>query len=201
MSRAGQSDADRVKATGNVDQPASDVRPESRSDLRTNMLVMAIIVSESGSGPCKVRNLSASGALVEGAVLPRTGASFELRRADLNIQGQVVWSGPGRVGLRFNSVVTVSEWLPRAPASGQQRVDELVQQLKAGPCSSDPVAVPTTLPSMPVSGTDLLRAKGALEALGNDLADDPEVLRRHSSKLQALDVAGQLLGKLAVGRA
>ena len=52
-----------------------------RREPRTNMFVMATIYADTGSAPVKVRNLSSTGALIEGEVLPPLGATVRLRRA------------------------------------------------------------------------------------------------------------------------
>ena len=40
-------------------------------------------------------------------------------------------------------------------------------------------------------------ARGILETMGNDLANDPTVIVRHMAGLQSVDVIGQLLGHIA----
>ena len=134
-----------------------DAASEGRIERRTNMFVMASLVADAGSGPVKMRNLSAHGALVEGAVLPRAGVDlfgarivrgsdadlqsvlpragsrFRLYRGELSIWGKVVWSDHGRAGLRFDSLAIVSDWLPRAQTNvAQQRIDDMISQMRTG---------------------------------------------------------------------
>lgn len=161
------------------------------------MFVMGTIYSPTGSAPVKIRNLSAGGALVEGGVVPPQGDEVRLSRGALSVVGKVVWRVDMRAGLQFDSRVSVADWLPDLRASGsQQRVDTLVQQIKAAPPS--PVTLFDPAPG-DVTSDELDRIKKMLESLAEDLADDPEVVGRHASKLQALDLAAQVLGKL--GRA
>lgn len=102
----------------------------ARVERRTNMFVMASLIARSASGPVRVRNLSSTGALIEGAVIPAPGERVFLRRAGATVVGEVIWSRDGRAGLRSDSRVTVADWLPRANCSAQQRVDEVVQGWK-----------------------------------------------------------------------
>lgn len=172
-----------------------------RTEPRTNMFVMATISAASAWGPVKVRNLSPSGALIEGAVLPAAKEKVCLRRGPLRVTGEVVWCGSGQAGLRFLSRVEVKEWLP---ASGnrlaQQRVDELVQQVRGEGSPCRPSVISETAELHPIGGSQLVELATALEALGNDLAGDAGVVDRHFSKLQTLDIAAQLLRKLSAAR-
>ncbi len=157
---------------------------------------MATVYSDSGSTPIKVRNLSSTGARIEGAVLPMTGAQIRLRRGSLEVAGEIVWCRDGEAGVQFESNVTVSEWLPRGRAiTAQQRIDEVVHQGRFPSAASRPtqVHVADTKPTQ----LDLLRLKRAIEVLAEDLANDPSVFERHGHKLQVLDMAAGALRKLA----
>lgn len=171
---------------------------ESRRQPRTNMFVMATLYSEAGSAPVKIRNLSPTGALVEGGVLPPPAARVSLSRGSLTIVGSVVWRTDARAGLKFEGTAAVADWLPNGTRSApQQRVDEIVQQFKAAP-DAQPISTDAAL--RPVTALELARAKKQIESLAEDLAEDLEVVVRHGSKLQSLDLAAQLLGKLAAER-
>jgi hypothetical protein len=185
-----------------ITQMRGHTQCEARREPRTNMFVMATIYADTGSAPVKVRNLSSSGALVEGGVLPPPGATFRLCRGSLNITGEVVWSRDGRAGLRFASGVSVADWLPRGKATApQQRVDDIVQYAKASliPTSISPEDCPI-FETNKLSSLDMTRLRQAIESLAEDLANDPLIVERHASKLQTLDIAAQALRKLAAER-
>lgn len=178
-----------------------DVDCGARAEPRTNLFVMATISAATASGPVKVRNLSPSGALVEGAALPAEKQHVRLRRGRLVVSGEVVWCRAGRAGLRFDSHVVVADWLPQcAHRSAQQRVDEIVQQVKADTAGRSTFAVSEPGQSGAITAADLMGLSEALEALAADLADDHVVIKRHVSKLQTLDIAAQTLRKLAAAR-
>jgi hypothetical protein len=156
------------------------------------MFVLATMSAAQASGPVKIRNMSASGALIEGASLPQAGESITLRRGDKAIAARIVWSEHGRAGLRFAGRATVRDWLPSAQ-SGQQDVDEAFQAVKSGEVVERMIA-PTI---GPFTSSDLRQLARAIDALADDLADDAAFISRHGTKLQALDVASQTLRKLA----
>lgn len=173
---------------------------DARHEQRTSLFVMATLHADSGSCPVKVRDLSSAGALIEGAVIPPEGMSVRLVRGALTVLGQIMWSRSGRAGLRFDASVAVTDWLPGGRTSlPQQRVDEIVQQVKSA-ASFNP-ELPSTqevIEPKKVSTTELKQLGDAIESLANDLAADPHVTIRHTEKLQILDVVAQTLRKLAI---
>lgn len=174
---------------------------EAQREPRTNVFVMAAIYSDAGSAPVKVRNVSSGGALIEGAVVPPPGSQVRLCRGSNSITSKVAWSEAGRAGLRFESAVSVSDWLPGGSrTSQQQRVDEMVQQVKASNLVPVPAADCREARSSQVSAVELTRLTEAIESLARDLVSDPEIVTRHMLKLQTLDLAAQTLRKLAAER-
>lgn len=172
----------------------------ARVELRANMFVLATISSGSASGPVKIRNMSPSGALIEGAALPSVGARVELRRGGSSMGGAVVWSLDGKAGLRFDGRVDVAEWMPGGHV-GQQRVDSVIEQLKSGAARMPAPEDKSLLRSNKPAAADLRQLARALDSLADDLADDFSVVNRLGAKLQALDIASQVLRKLAASDA
>ena len=154
------------------------------------MFVLASMTAQSVSCPVKIRNMSPDGALIESAALPSVGEHLSLRRGDLSAVGQVVWRQGGRAGLRFDHNVEVAAWLPAG--SRQQQVDQTFHELKNGLIEIAPSPAAPTGPS-PFDKQDLLDAAQALDALADALAEDAIVIARHSTNLQVLDIAAQLL--------
>nr|WP_166179182.1 PilZ domain-containing protein [Altererythrobacter segetis] len=168
----------------------------ARSEPRTNMFVMASISATTASGPVKIRNLSPRGALIESSTLPATGESLELKRGALFAAGEVVWREGNRAGLRFDRSIDVIDWLPSAHCA-QQVVDAVVQQAKAAMAGHTTMANEQTADQISIDADQLRRLARALDLLADDLADDATVLTRHAQKLQALDIAAQMLRRLA----
>lgn len=158
---------------------------------------MATLYAVTGSSPVKVRDMSAGGALVEGGVIPPPGTYVRLCRGSLAVTGKIAWCKGARAGLSFNSTVTPEEWLPAGAPAPQQWVDEVVQQAKGSMLHRAPVAGLEPIAPTPVTALELTRLRRAIEDLAEDLADDPAVVARHAAKLSTLDLATQLLTKVA----
>lgn len=177
---------------------SSQFTAKARREPRTNLFAMATIYTENGSMPVKLRNISARGALAEGPVLPAVGARVRLCRGSLQVTGQVVRSQDGSIGLNFEAAVRIDDWLPRGRSVvAQQQIDELVHKARSERATNPP-AVPDYAGSANHGPLDLMRLKQAVEALSDDLANDPQVVERHGSRLQVLDVVAQTLRKLAI---
>lgn len=159
------------------------------------MFVLATMAAAAGSGPVKIRNMSSGGALLEGGTLPRIGEHLSLRRGALSVSGRIVWRNEGKAGLRFEHEVQVMDWLP-AGSGGQQQVDRAFQDLKTSPSSAAPSPVARPEPSR-IGSEDLLKVAEALDTLADALAADSRVVADHFAKLQTLDIASQLLRKVA----
>ena len=179
-----------------IDGQAAGPRSQ-RCEPRSNLLVVATLYSDSGSSPVRLRNLSRSGALLEGAVLPQPGARVQLCRGSLRAAGQVVWSKDGRAGVRFDSTVTVADWLPKGfRAAGQQLVDEIVFHARTG------LAPPPLAPQPAATLTleqQIAAIRESVDLAADALASDPVIARSCAATIQRLDQAGQLLGSLLAG--
>ena len=168
----------------------------ARAEPRTNMFVMAALVTATSRESVKVRNMSAGGALVEGAGLPKAGTPCLLHRGEISLEASVVWARPGRAGLRFLHGADVGQWLPSGRRT-QSEVDIAVKMTKAELVSAPEAKIPAPLFSSELCREDVLHTAGAMEALSDALADDPAVVARFLTKLQTLDIAVQTLRKLA----
>jgi hypothetical protein len=123
----------------------------------------------------------------------------QLVRGALIVHGLVAWCSEGRGGLKFSGSVDVQQWRASPSNCEQQRVDEIVRLVKAGavplpvpPLSqiAEPQDVCETSADLPA---DLGRASKLLEILGGVLASDPDVVTRHGTALQNLDIAMQVI--------
>lgn len=80
---------------------------ERRHSPRGTVILTATVHHDATSEAVKVRNLSTSGALVEGESLPVTGASVLFGRSNLLLRGNVVWVDGQRSGVRFEQPMNV----------------------------------------------------------------------------------------------
>lgn len=175
---------------------------DARRSQRTNMYLAATILAPGFCAPVKIRNMSAQGALVEGPAVPEVTTAIRLVRGQLNVPAIVAWTAPGRAGLRFSSVVSISDWLAPPGHSEQQRVDEVVRLVKAGavpmPLAASACLQHSSRQSLAGQvGDELHGACRLLEALGDSLSADGELLARHGEELQKLDIAIQTIAAAA----
>lgn len=174
---------------------------DPRAEARTNLFLGAVIRAPGLSLPVKVRNMSASGALVEGTGLPEEGAEVQLVRGSLQLSATVAWSAEGRCGVRFSTLACVRDWLAPPTNPGQQRVDEAVRVLKLGavpmprrPASQSPAPNGSQLVQF---GDDLRRAMRLVKEVCHELSSDDEVVMHHAKKLQNMDIVQQTVAAIA----
>jgi hypothetical protein len=169
---------------------------KERAAVRVN-LFMAATLHESGvETAVRIRDLSASGAQVEGSLFPEVGSPMTLTRGRLSVQGNVAWCADRRCGLKFASKISVPDWMANPVNREQTRVDHIVTAVKAGVVplvSGTPAA---TAPAGAIA-QDLERIANLLGSLGDSLANDPAIVAQFGSALQNLDIAIQTLTALA----
>lgn len=171
---------------------------DARTEARASIYLAAALYCDGFPAPVRIRNLSTTGALVEGATVPNSGALVQLVRGGLIVHGLVAWSADGRCGLKFSGSIDVQRWRV-APNLEQQRVDEVVRLVKAGavPLPVPPLGQAPQRPEPAEWGTrlsqDLHSASELLEKLGEALAGDAHVVAAHGPALQNLDIALQVL--------
>lgn len=181
---------------------------DSRGAARTNVFLAATIESRGSNDAVRIRDISETGAMVEGRLLPGVGEELTLRRMHLQTSGRVVWRSSQRCGIKFEDAVVVKEWIGGSRSggpqiSGQSRVDDIKAAVRAGADGTARREVPEgeaeeLLGKLDVRvAQELVYVARLLELVGNELADEPVVVQRHSAALQRFDVASQMLGHLA----
>jgi hypothetical protein len=147
-----------------------------------------------------IRNLSATGAMLDGSLAPEAGSDVVLSRGSLEAPAEVVWCAQGRMGLRFSGEIAVDKWLASRGQTGQVQVDRIVSDFKSGRPSSGLIASPsvTTESISNIKVADSLKLVATmLSELEDELSSSQEILSAHGEKLQSLDLANQMLQALA----
>lgn len=181
-----------------MDNAATFERPDMcrRAAPRTNLFVMATLVSDTMSGAVRVRNLSESGALIEANNLPDAGATCRLIRGNLSVPGKVTRRSEKNIGFQFERRVSVESWM-KSGHEHQQQVDRIVQQAKhVYPVADKAHIASHTLKSTVGERNDLHQIADKLDKLADLLSNDPEVIARYMNQLQVLDLASQKLRAL-----
>ena len=174
----------------------SAVEFKQRREERIDLHVRASVHSQPGAGVVRLCNMSPIGALIEGETLPLVGYEVELRRGALAVPGKIVWRSGDQAGVSFSKRTVVEDWFPDAEA--QLSVDNAFKRImeemrERGPVRESQAPVHNSY----ITADDMHRVAGSLDNLADNLADDPELVMRLSEELQTLDIAAQLLRKLA----
>lgn len=157
------------------------------------MFVAATLYSPAGSCPINIRNMSLTGALIEGAVLPEQAMAVTLRRGSLEAEAKIVWKANRKAGIAFTGAVQVADWMSRTPPSHQARIDEIVMGIRApGGRMPAPAAPPPAGSSIE---TELHALKAELTQLETGLTNDMAVIAAHP-EIQLLDIAIQRVERL-----
>ena len=185
---------------------------EDRASPRTNLLLAANAEVGGRILPVRIRNLSETGALLEGAGLPDAGMKLVLARGDLHVSAVVAWAAGGRRGVRFDGPTPVHEWTGGAKPKpldctglrDQRRVDAHQAEARADAASGRalrdtagiaPAAVSPDLESR--LAHEIGYVQRLLETLGDELINDLFLVQRHGQSLQSLDLVSQILGHVA----
>ena len=78
---------------------------------RRRVVLRGRVESLNGHFPVSVKNLSCTGAMVEGASVPLSGRDVILRAGTLDCFATVVWSEGNRCGLRFDEPIDMADVL------------------------------------------------------------------------------------------
>lgn len=177
---------------------------QQRTMPRARLFLSATIHFDRGSAAIRLRDLSATGARIEGSRLPGVGASVQITRGVLQENGTIIWREPKECGVRFDEPVDLDDWMPGLAARDQIVVDDMVAAVRSG--DADVLPFPPSLAPPPVPLNAMLPQRLAeelayvarlLDSLGEDLCGEPMLVMRHAEKLQNLDISAQILGHVA----
>lgn len=181
----------------------SDLNPgaphEFRRHERTHLFLGAVLYSNAGSGPVHVRDISPTGALIEGTIVPEVGEEMVLRRAKLEVSGKVAWKAGRKAGLAFKTVIFVAEWMLKQASAHQGRVDHIIQSIRSG--GANRPGEPSVQPQPPAAMAEvelqlqLEQLKGNLAELEQGLLGDVVLVATHP-EIQLLDVALQSIERM-----
>lgn len=176
---------------------------ETRFMPRTQLFLSAMIRFDRVSAAIRLRDLSATGARIEGGNLPGVGATVHITRGSLNASGTIIWRNRKSCGVRFDEPLPLDEWMPTITTRDQHTVGELAEVVRsdngqvlpflphAQPAETLGDALPQRL------AEELAYVGRLLESLGEDLCAEPLLVMRHAVKLQNLDLSAQILGHVA----
>ncbi len=198
---------------GMIDTAADELQRERRKPKhRSNVMLAATILVRGLSAHVRIRNLSETGALVEGSAIPEVGTKLTLCRNQFEAEASVVWAKQGRCGLQFDAPVVVTDWVvsqTARPCTGmtpaQQRIDQIQADIRAGiappPEAAAPVAASAAAEREGVLpqrlAEEIAYVQRLIESVGDELIGEPLIVHRHAGALQKFDAVDQILGHLA----
>jgi hypothetical protein len=83
-----------------------DGAPEQRRSPRYRVLLIARLVTTYSQRIVKLRDLSTSGAMIEGPRIPPVGTDILLQRGSLEVFGRIVWARDMQAGIEFDEPLT-----------------------------------------------------------------------------------------------
>ena len=170
-----------------------DTPHEGRQQARTHLFVAATLYADAGSTPVTIRNMSASGALLEGAVLPDVGERIDLKRGQLRAAGWIAWRVARKAGVRLEATVHVPDWMTRQVSTGQEQVDALMSMVRNHGQAVAAVAGRAT-GQLSMEG-ELLQLRLELGELEAALLKDVVMIATHP-EIQTLDISVQRIDRV-----
>lgn len=165
---------------------------EARAAARTNLFLAATLNSADVSHPVKIRDLSESGARIETTFVRQVGADVTLVRGRLSVQARISWHAERFCGLSFASPVSIEDWMANPVNFERERKPPRVSV-------DGEAATPVHRQAGNVESAaeELTRVSRWLEAFGQTLSNDPQVVFKHGTQLFSLGLAARALGALA----
>jgi len=175
---------------------AEPAASDLRSEARTHLFMVALLGAGAAAMPVRIRNLSASGALIEGANLPAAGAAVTIRRGGLSVEGALAWRSSNQAGVGFASNISVPAWLPKNGGSKQSAIDRLMFEAKSGPAGQSERPRPVcSLVDPNRALVELVSLRKELTILEDALVQDVRLVAAHPD-IQLLDIALQRVDRL-----
>lgn len=176
-------------------------RDQRGAKHRARVMLAATVQASGLWADVRVRNISETGALLEGETLPELGSRLRLQRGECQAEGEVIWARAGRCGIRFDEPIVVSQWAGvQIPSAGQVHA--------AGALRGEP-PLPVSLLARPAPGPEceaqlprriaeeLAYVQRLIGNIAREMAANPQVIHRHARAFQDFDLASRMLGHLA----
>lgn len=87
-----------------------------RAPKRSRVFLSAQVDCGSGPAAAHIRDISRSGALVEGDIAPQPGSSIRLTCGDTVVDGRVAWADRGWFGVEFKTPLLMTRLVDPAGA-------------------------------------------------------------------------------------
>lgn len=160
---------------------------ESREAHRINTMLAATALVGSQSWTIRVRNISSLGALVESAVRLNNSTSVTLKRGELSVVGNVVWSHGGFFGVKFLDEIDESLWVAIPTRTALMPADDV------HPNASEEIGMIGDSVLSARVAEELAYVGRVINGVAASLSEDPILRMRHCGKIQELAMSAELL--------
>lgn len=165
---------------------------EQRAHRRPVTMLAVDLRAANGSWPATIRNLSPQGALVQVSADLEIGAVVVLSRGSNHVAGEVRRRGAQGLGISFHEPITVPDWLQSIDSSSTSRTGNRNPHDRAR--EADTLSRATILCRV---REEMAYISRLIEGVAGQLADDPILRVRHSSRIQELCMSEQMIQELA----
>jgi hypothetical protein len=158
------------------------------------MFLAALLCAGAERTNIRVRNMSATGALLEGTLALERGDRVFVLRGNLIADATVVWTSPGRLGVRFATSQRVKDWLAAQGSIDLGRVDEVIEALlsRADPADT-PSKITTQQALQRAESRDLDDVVRLLKGFKDDLTSCNQASNFPKLKIENLELAIAML--------
>ena len=175
---------------------ADELNSDQRADPRSRIYLAAALLLNGIKCRVTVRDLARGGARIQMKDRLPVGSTVELERGQLNVKAKVVWRTANMAGLRFEQPVAVDEWLLEG-SDGQRRVDRVLERARAGAPLPTQEEVPDHATLVNRLIEEIGFAERLFEAVGEALAEIPEVVAGSAMQLQSIEIGCKILRNAA----
>ena len=179
---------------------AAQMETDERDGFRATLFLAAALRFSGRTVQARLRDLSQSGARVEGTGLPAPNTAVTIERGAMVAPGRVMWREAGQCGVRFDEVLDLRAWLPaRERARTQDDIDRMIAQVRDETFrgrQNSPGPELTIGPSKQLGARladEVAYVGRMLASLDEAVAGEPLMICRYGAQLQYLDLSQQVL--------
>lgn len=165
---------------------------DERAAPRINLFLSAIAAFGGKRIPVRIRDISATGARVDGENLPEPGAAIEIIRADKILVGKTIWNNRKRCGVQFNTEIDLAQWTPTNSSQNQINVDKAIASIRGAEKTRASEAESSHVADTRIAEEILLVKRSLCVAL-DELSEYPILIHRAPQTLQRLERASNTL--------
>lgn len=178
-----------------VDPATHSASSEARAMRRREIFLSAVLISPHRKTPVRIRNLSRTGAMIQGAPALNVTDPVRLLRGSIDLEAEVIWTTEKNCGLKFSTPIDLNIWSPALDRVAQNHVDRRFS-----------LAERTAAQVRPLPNCDFDAQARIADELGlicrridatlDKFSDYAPLVVRMAEELQELEILSQAIGHL-----